>query len=65
MSWMTDPVSAYLDSLVPERPVELQQMEAFAREKNFPIIGPACGQLCYQIARMIGARPRPPGCARV
>ena len=31
-------------------------MEAYAREKNFPIIGPACGHLCYQIARMIGAR---------
>ena len=31
-------------------------MEAYAREKKFPIIGPACGNLCYEIARMIGAR---------
>jgi predicted O-methyltransferase YrrM len=31
-------------------------MEAYAREQRFPIIGPACGHLCYQVARMIGAR---------
>jgi len=49
-------VGVYLDDLVPERPPELQRMEAIAREMNFPIIGPACGHLCYQIARMIGAR---------
>ena len=47
---------AYLDSLVPPRPPEVQAMEAYAEEKNFPIIGPASGYLCYQVARMIGAR---------
>ena len=31
-------------------------MEQIAREERFPIIGPACGNLCYMIARMIGAR---------
>lgn len=31
-------------------------MEAYARKHDFPIIGPACGHLCYQIARMTGAR---------
>src|SRR3954452_175450 len=49
-------LSQYVDSLVPERPAELQAMEAWAREHDFPIIGPACGHVCYQIARMIGAR---------
>jgi caffeoyl-CoA O-methyltransferase len=49
-------VAAYLESLVPPRPPELQAMEAYAREKNFPIIGPVCAHLCYQVARMIGAR---------
>lgn len=49
-------IAAYVDSLVPERPAELRVMEAYAREHNFPIIGPACGHICYQIARMIGAR---------
>ena len=55
-----DPVPAqvrdYLDSLVPPRPPEMQAMEEYARQTNFPIIGPASGYLCYQIARMIGAR---------
>jgi predicted O-methyltransferase YrrM len=56
----TDPIPAhlhsYLDSLVPPRPAELEAMEAYAKEVDFPIIGPASGNLCYQIARMIGAR---------
>src|SRR5437870_4392605 len=49
-------VRDYLDSLVPPRPPEMQAMEAHAKEINFPIIGPASGYLCYQVARMIGAR---------
>jgi caffeoyl-CoA O-methyltransferase len=56
----SDPIPAhlheYLDSLVPERPPELQAMEAYAKEVGFPIVGPASGYLCYQIAQMIGAR---------
>jgi len=46
----------YLDGLVPPRPPEMQAMEAYAEKINFPIIGPASGYLCYQVARMIGAR---------
>ncbi|MCB8942998.1 MAG: O-methyltransferase [Ardenticatenaceae bacterium] len=46
----------YLDGLVPERPSEIQKMEAYAQEHDFPIIGPASGYLCYQLARMIGAK---------
>jgi predicted O-methyltransferase YrrM len=46
----------YLDGLVPERPAELQKMEAYAQEHGFPIVGPASGYLCYQLARMIGAK---------
>jgi len=46
----------YLDGLVPERPAEMQAMEAYARQARFPIIGPAAGQFCYLLARMIGAR---------
>ena len=57
---MPDPISpevqAHLDALVPPRPPELQAMEEHARETDFPIIGPASGHLCYQVARMIGAR---------
>jgi caffeoyl-CoA O-methyltransferase len=49
-------VREYLDALVPERPAELRAMEEYAREHDFPIIGPAAGHLCYQVARMTGAR---------
>src|SRR5687768_15340352 len=31
-------------------------MEQIAEATKFPIIGPASGQLCYLVARMIGAR---------
>lgn len=57
---MADPmdgrVREYLDSLVPPRAAELQAMEQHARETDFPIIGPAAGQFCYQLARIAGAR---------
>jgi caffeoyl-CoA O-methyltransferase len=56
MLLVADKVSAYLESLVPARHPELLAMEAYARERDFPIIGPVVGHLCYQIARMIGAR---------
>jgi len=46
----------YLEGLVPPRPQEMQAMESHAEEIDFPIVGPACGYLCYQVARMIGAR---------
>ncbi|MBI3943861.1 MAG: O-methyltransferase [Chloroflexi bacterium] len=49
-------VQKYLDQLVPPRPAEMQEMETYAAQTGFPIIGPASGHLCYQFARMIGAR---------
>ncbi|MFQ5796229.1 MAG: O-methyltransferase [Candidatus Bipolaricaulia bacterium] len=48
-------VRSYVNSFVPPRPVEMQAMEAYAKQESFPIIGPAAGYLCYQITRMIGA----------
>jgi predicted O-methyltransferase YrrM len=53
---ITDPLQGYLDGLVTPRPPELAAMEARAEQEGFPIIGPACGQVCYQIARIAGAR---------
>jgi predicted O-methyltransferase YrrM len=50
------PLARYLDGLVPERHPELQDMEAYAAKHDFPIVGPACAHVCYQITRMIGAR---------
>jgi predicted O-methyltransferase YrrM len=57
MRHLIDPrVAAYLDDLVPERSAELLEMEEWARAHDFPIIGPACGHLCYLLARLTGAR---------
>jgi predicted O-methyltransferase YrrM len=53
---ISNDVSNYLESLVPARQPGLQAMEAYAREQDFPIIGPVVGHLCYQLARTIGAR---------
>lgn len=49
-------VQKYLASLVPPREPELQKMEEIAEKNDFPIIGPACGYYCYQLARMINAK---------
>jgi caffeoyl-CoA O-methyltransferase len=48
-------LKSYLDSLVPPRPEEMRQMEAYAQENAFPIVGPASGYLCYLLAKLIGA----------
>lgn len=52
----TAQLESYLDSLVPPRPAEMQAMERTAQETDFPIVGPASGQLCYLLARLAGAK---------
>lgn len=49
-------VQEFLNELVPARESEMQIMEKYAEEHGFPIIGPAAGYSCYQIARMIRAK---------
>lgn len=49
-------INNYLIDLVPPRPAEMLRMEEYAQRIHFPIIGPAAGYFCYQIARMMGAR---------
>lgn len=56
MELVSEAVTAHLESLAAGRPEVLLEMEAVARERKFPIIGPAAGQMCYLIARMIEAR---------
>lgn len=46
----------YIAGLVPPREPEFLEMEAYAEKNGFPIIGPACGYYCYQLARMIRAK---------
>ncbi|HLJ56885.1 MAG TPA: O-methyltransferase [Chthonomonadaceae bacterium] len=49
-------LAAYLDGLVPPRDPVMAEMEAYAREVKFPIIGAAAGYFLYQVARITGAR---------
>ena len=57
MAKLTYPtVQEYLIDLVPSRDIEMQKMEKYAARTGFPIIGPAAGYVCYQIARMINAK---------
>jgi predicted O-methyltransferase YrrM len=46
----------YIYSLLPARDPVLRAMEKYAAHHNVPIIGPACGRLLYQLARLIRAR---------
>ena len=49
-------VERYLEDLLPARDSVLAEMEAYAGENRVPIIGPLCGRLLHQMARLIGAR---------
>ncbi len=49
-------LSMYLENLIPARPPILQEMEAYAGSKHFPIVGPVVGQLFYLLTRLGGAR---------
>lgn len=49
-------VQDFLNGLVPAREPEMQAMEDYASKTNFPIIGPAAGYACYQIARIMSAK---------
>lgn len=49
-------VEKYMYSLLPERDEVLLEMEAQARQRNIPIIGPAVARVLYQYARLIQAK---------
>lgn len=49
-------VTAHLEQLVPPRDPTLVAMETEAKKRNFPIIGPAVGQLCHLMTRVTAAR---------
>jgi len=46
----------YISALLPPRPPVVREMERYARQHDVPIVGPACGRLLYQLARLIDAR---------
>jgi caffeoyl-CoA O-methyltransferase len=49
-------VERYIYSLLPQRDTVLREMERYAAAYHVPIVGPACGRLLYQLARLIRAR---------
>lgn len=49
-------VQKYLIDLVPTRDPEMQLMENYAHDTEFPIVGPAAGYACYQAARTLKVR---------
>jgi predicted O-methyltransferase YrrM len=54
---ITEPkTEQYIYSLLPARDAVMREMERYARRHHTPIIGPACGRLLYQLARLIRAR---------
>ena len=53
---MTSKLDKYLDQVTPEREPVLREMEAFAEENGFPIIGPLVGRFLCQMAIVCKAR---------
>jgi caffeoyl-CoA O-methyltransferase len=49
-------LTAYLEGLIPARPPVLAEMETYAAERRFPIVGPVVGRLFYLLTRATGAR---------
>lgn len=53
---MFQKVHSYLENITPERPVILREMELYALDNNFPIVGPLVGRFLYQITLVSKAR---------
>jgi caffeoyl-CoA O-methyltransferase len=51
-----DAVEQYMMGLLPERDGVLIQMEAEAKKRSIPIVGPAVARVLYQLAQMVQAR---------
>ncbi len=57
MKGITEPkTEKYLYALLPARDRVMREMERYAAKNHVPVIGPACGRLLYQLARLIQAR---------
>ncbi|UCD17925.1 MAG: O-methyltransferase [Candidatus Zixiibacteriota bacterium] len=56
MQIITPELNEYMAALLPERDEVLQEMEEYAKQRRFPIIGPLCGTFLSQLALVIRAR---------
>ena len=55
MNLLDPEINRYLINLLPERDPILLEMETYAQQRQFPIVGPLVGRLCYQLVKMINA----------
>lgn len=53
---MFQKIHRYLESATPSRPPVLREMEQYAKEHDFPIVGPLVGRYLYQMALVTKAR---------
>lgn len=53
---MYQKIHKYLEKVTPERPPVLKEMERYAKENSFPIIGPLVGRFLFQMAAAKKAR---------
>ena len=53
---LMDSLHGYMLDLLKDRDTVLLEMESYAKEHNFPIIGPLVGRLLMQYAEMINAK---------
>lgn len=51
-----DHFEEYLQELYRDDDPIQQEMEAWAKERSFPIVGPLAGRVLFQLAQMIGAK---------
>lgn len=56
MAEMFQKINKYLEQAIPDRPPILREMEQYAHENDFPIIGPLVGRFLYQMAMLTKAR---------
>ena len=49
-------VHKYLEQIIPERHPIMREMEVYAAENEFPIIGPLVGRYLFQCAQLVKAR---------
>lgn len=53
---MIQEIDSYLEKVTPERPAVLREMEQYASDNNFPIVGPLVGRILYQLVLVTKAR---------
>jgi len=55
MNILDQKIDRYLTELLPTHDPILLEMEKHASERNFPIVGPQVGRLCFQLVKMVNA----------